>query len=109
MLLQNNSRRLITLNSLDAEPINLMPAGTPMDVPEKLAKSKFVQALLKSRDIIIAEGITIEHDDGDEASDSPYAGMDKKELKATAEAMGITVTSKMTAKDIIATLDELEA
>lgn len=83
MLLKNNSPRLISINASNDEQdcIDLMPAGKPVNVPDKLCGTRYVKALLQSNSIVEVKGAT--------EPDNPLDDMTVAELKSYADSENI--------------------
>lgn len=121
MLLKNNAKRLISINSphtpiKDVEGkgvidvvwgkvYELLPAGEAVAVPDELCKTKYVKALIKCGDVVIADMTETPPEDED---DGLYA-MTVKELQMKAFESGIEVPSNARKDDIIAAIREFES
>lgn len=89
MLMQNKSPRLISINaSVNIEDtIDLLPAGKPVDVPEKQCNSRYVKALLQCG-AIVEVGESTKQDD-------PLGGMTIAELKGYADSQEIEYSANI--------------
>jgi len=78
--------RLITLNDTDGQAYDILPGGegaSEVVIPNRLAKSEFVQALAKQGDIILTE-VGEDESENDELD----------ELRAQAEELGVKVDKR---------------
>lgn len=84
MHLINTCKRLITLSHDSGEKverIKLMPAGESVNVPDAVAKSAYVQALINDGSLAVA-------------ADKSATANGLSEIKAQAKELGINVGSK---------------
>jgi hypothetical protein len=114
-LLKNNAAKLITLNAPHVtteletkypEKYKLLPAGPAVEVPQSIADTAYVKALVKTGDVSIEQGSASAPVESVEPSE--YDDMTKAELVDMAEAMEIEVSSRDTKADLIAKLQAAE-
>ena len=137
MLLQNNARRLIQINSSQklqyrqkevvgakgGKKFLLKPAGQPVDIPEKVCilNHKYIYLLFASNDIkgnkdeldvIMAKHWGTDgkpQDGGSQGSGDPYEGCNRDDLVLMAESMDIDVPESWDMPDIIKAIETVEA
>lgn len=78
MYLQNKARRLISINTKmnvtadkdgkvtnaeNAESFDLLPAGAPVNVPDKFCKTAYVKVLIKCGDVVAVDPKSIESEE----------------------------------------------
>lgn len=93
--------RLITINDTDGTAYNIIPAGDEVEIPNRLAKGPFVQALAKENYIVLTDV------DEDEAEEDAQNGDDEElaALRAQAEELGIEVDKRWKVKRLQAEID----
>lgn len=113
-LLKNNAAKLITLNAPHVtteletkypEKYKLLPAGPAVEVPQTIADTAYVKALIKTGDVSIEQGSVSAPV---ESEPSEYDDMTKTELVDMAETMEIEVSSRDTKAELIAKLQAAE-
>jgi hypothetical protein len=137
MLLQNNARRLIQINSNQklqyragdvvgakgGKKYRLKPAGSPVDIPEKVCilNHKYIYLLLAANDVLgnkdELDVIMKDHwgtdgePQGDESQDDkdPYEGCSRADLVLMAESMDVDVPKSWTMPKIIEAIEAVEA
>lgn len=87
--------RLITLNDTDGKAYDVVPGGTEMEIPNRLANSPFVQALAKEGQVVLSDV------GEDEAEDS--------DLYSEAEELGIQVDKRWKASRLQQEIDKVKA
>ena len=116
MLLKNNAARLVTINGEFKEgkrlkAYQIKPGNNPsVEVPNALCDNKFVKALVADGTLLVVSDVdaiapTVEA----EVETSSYDEMNKADLIALAESVGIEVLSKDTKVDIVEKLVEHDA
>lgn len=113
MFLKNTKARLITINgSLDGkgqrtEKFQVKPGNNPaVEVPDKLCKTAFVQALLADGALVEVQGNPTKPDlPKPKEQESVYDELDKAQLVALCEESGLEVTSRDTKSTLVAKLE----
>lgn len=97
MLLKNTSPRLISINTgTDVQDrIDLMPAGEPVDVPDKICATRYVKALIQSKSIEEVGKST------EPESDDPLDSMTVSDLKAYADAAELEYSGNIKKDDLL--------
>ena len=98
MLLRNKSPRLISINTgTDIQDcINLLPAGEPVDVPDKICNTRYVKALLQCKSVEkVGESVESENKD-------PLDSMNVADLKAYADAAEIEYVGNIKKDELLA-------
>lgn len=86
--------RLITLNDTDGTVYDILPGGDDVEIPNRLAKGPFVQALTKEGHVVLS---SVGEDESEDA--------DIDELRAQAEALGIKVDKRWKAEKLQAAIE----
>ena len=89
--------RLITINDTDGTAYDILPAGDEVEIPNRLAKGSFVQALAKEGHIVLTD---VGEDESEDA--------DIDELRAQAEELGIQVDKRWKASRLQAEIDKVQ-
>lgn len=127
MLLQNTSKRLITINTgnnlktkmnlrtgedevIKVDPkksYQLMPAGPYVHVPEPFCSSKFVNSLI-AEGAVQSKPDAVDEPESDD-DDVVLNAMTKAELVALASTMELDLNMDMTKAEMIAAMEELQS
>ena len=89
--------RLITINDTDGTAYDILPAGDEVEIPNRLAKGPFVQALAKEGHIVLTDVGEDEKEDGD-----------IEDLRAQAEELGIQVDKRWKASRLQQEIDKAQ-
>jgi len=98
--------RKITINDTEKDEkghkktYNLIPGGGEVHVPDRLVKSKFVQALIASGDIVNL---------GQAEADAPTAGEELEALRQQCDLLGIEYDGRWKAGRLQAEIDKATA
>ena len=121
MILKNNSKRLITINSkmnitkhpttkqvLGATPgkfYNLMPAGPAVEVPDEMCDTRYVKVLIASGDITAK----VEVDEDETESSSGLMELQKETLVELATEIGVDVHARWNKSEIVTAIEAKQA
>lgn len=89
--------RLITINDMDGTAYDILPGGDEVEIPNRLVRGAFAQALAKEGHIVLTD---VGEDESEDA--------DIDELRAQAEALGIKVDKRWKAEKLQAAIEGRE-
>lgn len=87
--------RLITINDMDGTAYDILPGGDEVEIPNRLARGAFAQALAKEGHFVLTEVGEDEQEDDD-----------IDELRAQAEGLGIQVDKRWKAARLQQEIDK---
>lgn len=89
--------RLITINDMDGTAYDILPGGDEVEIPNRLARGAFAQALVKENHIVLTD---VGEDESEDA--------DIDELRAQAEELGIQVDKRWKVSRLQAEIDNVK-
>ena len=87
MKIKNACARLITIND-DGNAYRFMPAGESVDIPESVAGSMYVKALIENGSLAIVS------DEADTGDVGDTGGTGSEDIIAELESLGVTVDKR---------------